>query len=180
MRLFTTSLLVATLGLSACATLRDSRLNPANLFSRSAPQELERDPSETINPLIPADEKPGFFKSLRNTTQEYTGEPVDQISNVVVEQVPGGSIVRASGISSYDNPFDVRLVPANDESVPVDGILTFRLEAEQAVSRRGPSRSTTQRVRTVTAAVLLTNNDLNGVRVIRVEGARNAQTAARR
>lgn len=177
MRLLTTCLLVATLGLTACATVRDSRVNPANWFGRSESGPIEKGPKDSVNPLLPEERRTSLFGSLRNTVEAFNGEPVDQISGLVIERVPGGAIIRATGVSAYDKPSSVRLTPATDDVTPVDGVLTFRLEAERP---RVLQRTTTQRVRTVTAAVRLSDNDLEAVRVIRVEGARNAQTTTRR
>ena len=173
MRLLTTSALIATLGLSACG---ESRLNPANWFGNSRSQPIQQVNVEQTNPLIPETERGGLFRAFR-PSDEYFGIPVDQISDLVIEQVPGGAIVVATGISDYDRPFDVRLIPENDDSEPVDGVLTYRLEA---VRLADAGRTTSTRVRTVTAAVRLTDRDLAGVNVIRVEGVRNAQTSSRR
>ena len=178
MRLLTTTLLVATLTVSACGTIRDSRINPFNWFGNSRSEPVQRDSRAQTNPLIPVDnQRRGLFSSVREQTEVYTGSPVDQVSTLVIERVPGGAIVRASGISSFDGPYSVRLTPTTDQAEPVDGVLTYRLEAERP---RDAGRTTTQRVRTVTAAVHLTDNELSQVKVIRVEGVRNAQSTTRR
>ena len=177
MRLLTTSLLIATLGLTACATVRESRINPANWFGRSQSEPTVRRSEETVNPLIPTERRTSLFKSLRNTVEVRNGQPIDQVSDLVIERVPGGAIIRATGISAHDRPFGVQLVPATDDATPVDGVLTYRLEVERP---RSLQRTTSQRVRTVTAAVRLSDQDLEFVRVIRVEGERNAQTTTRR
>lgn len=178
MRLLTTSLLVATLTVSACGTIRDSRINPFNWFGNSRSEPVRPDPRAQTNPLIPAEGgRQGLFNSLREQAEVYTGSPVDQVSSLVIERVPGGAIVRASGISSYDGPYGVRLTPATEDGEPVDGVLTYRLQAERP---RDAGRTTSQQVRTVTAAVHLTDRELSQVRVIRVEGVRNAQSTTRR
>jgi len=178
MRLLTTSLLVATLTVSACGTIRDSRINPFNWFGNSRSEPVQREPRAQTNPLIPVDnERRGLFNSLRQQAEVYSGRPVDQVSSLVIERVPGGAIVRASGISAYDGPYGVRMTPTTDEAEPVDGVLTYRLEAERP---RDAGRTTSQRVRTVTAAVHLTDQELSRVKVIRVEGVRNAQSTTRR
>ncbi|MEO0381123.1 MAG: hypothetical protein AAF252_12705 [Pseudomonadota bacterium] len=177
MRLLTTTVLIATLGVSACGTIRDSRVNPFNWFGTSRSAPVEREEVEQTNPLIPDDDSRGLFSGSRNASEEYNGTPVDQITALVIERVPGGAIVRATGVSAYDNPFRVQLTPTTDEATPVDGVLTYRLEAERI---RDATRTTSTRVRTVNAAVRLSDQDLSGVRVIRVEGVRNAQTTTRR
>jgi len=174
MRLLTTTVLIATLGLSACG---ESRLNPVNWFGNGRSQPVAQEAAVETNPLIPIEERGSLFRAFGRRDIEYTGTPVDQITELVIERVPGGAIVRASGVSSYDGPFGVQLTPANEDGEPVDGVLTYRLEAERP---RDVGRTTTTQVRTVTAAVRLTDRDLAGVRTIRVEGVRNAQTSARR
>lgn len=176
MRLLTTTILIATLGVSACGTIRDSRVNPFNWFGSSQSEPVARQEAEQTNPLIPEDERRGLFGRSRDA-DEYAGTPVDQITALVIERVPGGAIVLATGVSAYDNPFGVQLTPAEDDAAPVDGVLTYRLEAERA---RNAGRATSTRVRTVQAAVRLSDQDLSGVRVIRVEGERNAQSTTRR
>lgn len=177
MRLLTTTVLIATLTLSACGTIRDSRVNPFNWFGNARSEPVERDTRAETNPLIPVADRGGLFRSTRDVVEEYRGVPVDQVSGLVIERVPGGAIVRATGISAFDNPFAVRLSPTTDDFEPVDGVLTFRLEAERP---RRPSRTTSTRVRTVTAGLYLSDRELRDVRVIRVEGERNAQTTSRR
>lgn len=177
MRLLTTTVLMASLTLSACGVIRDSRVNPFNWFGNSRSQPIERDSRAETNPLIPVNERGGLFRSLRATVQEYQGSPVDQVSALVIERVPGGAIVRATGISSYDGPYGVKLTPTTEDAEPVDGVLTYRLEAERPRELR---RTTSTRVRTVNAGVYLSDRELRDVRVIRVEGVRNAQTTTRR
>lgn len=177
MRLLTTSFLIATLTLTACGTVRDSRLNPLNWFGRSQSEPITRQTQPEANPLIPQNVRRGLFRGGRERGDVFNGRPVDQVSDLVIERVPGGAIVRATGISSFDSPFSVQLTPATQAGTPVDGVLTYRLEAERPTDSR---RLTSDRQRTVTAAVHLTDEDLEAVRVIRVEGERNAQTTARR
>lgn len=177
MRLTLSALLVATLTLSACSAMRDSRMNPANWFGNSRSEPVAQDTPAETNPLIPADRGPGLFASLRDQTELYVGTPVDRITGLVIERVPGGAIVRATGVVDEDRVYDVRLITDSDENVPVDGVLTYRLSA---VHSDRPTRTLSERVRTVTAARRLTDQELAEIRVIRVEGVRNAQSTTRR
>ncbi|MEL7125755.1 MAG: hypothetical protein AAGK30_05970 [Pseudomonadota bacterium] len=172
---FTVLLLIGAMALGACST----RLNPFNWFGRgqsepvASPQEAEE-----VNPLIPQSERVRLnLFGLRDDDAEYPGGPVDQVSDLVIERVPGGAVIRAAGVPDYQGAFGVRLQPANDDEVPEDGVLTYRLEVIRPDGARvgGP-----ERVRTVTAARRVTDNQLAGVRTIRVEGLRNAQTSQRR
>ena len=175
MRSLTLLLLVTTLTLSACST----RLNPFNWFGRgqSEPVQVPREEAER-NPLIPDQERVRLnLFGLRDADAEYPGGPIDQVSDLVIERVPGGAIIRATGLADYQGAFGVRLHPDNDDEVPEDGVLTYRLEVIRPQGARvgGP-----ERVRTVTAARHVTDNQLAGVSTIRVVGLRNAQSSRRR
>ncbi|WP_415403046.1 hypothetical protein [Tateyamaria sp. SN3-11] len=178
MRLTTTTLIVATLTLSACGAIRDSRVNPFNWFGNSRSAPIEADSQAEVNPLIPERRRAGLFSSLRAQEQVYIGTPIDQVSDLVIERVPGGAIVRATGITAVDNVYDVRLTTVDDDEVQADenGVLTLRLRGVKPERR---SRTTSQRVRTVTAGMRLSDKELSRIRAIRVEGRRNVQTSSR-
>lgn len=173
MRILTTSLLVATLGLTAC----NSRVNPANWGRSSQPVSATQQTPGEVNPLIPEDNRQNLFGGLINPEVEYLGTPIDQVTQVVVESVPGGAIVRATGVASVQGVYEVQLTPSNIDAVAEDGVLTFRLEA---VYPEGAVRGGPERLRTVNAGVRLTDNQLADTRVIRIEGRQNAQTTRRR
>ncbi|MEL6449965.1 MAG: hypothetical protein AAFQ19_01800 [Pseudomonadota bacterium] len=177
MRLTTLTLLTATMTLTACGAVRDSRVNPFNWFGRSQSVPIERgaEDAREVNPLIPQ-ERGGVLSTLRDEP-EYPGIPVDQISDLVIERVPGGAIIRATGIADVDGVYDLRLTPANELIEPVDGVLTFRLEGIHLLDA---GRTTSQAQRTFTVARRLTDQQLASARIIRVEGERNAQTITRR
>lgn len=173
MRILTTSLLVATLGLTAC----NSRINPVNWGRGTQSVPTSQTAPEEINPLIPENPRGNILTSLTNPEDVYLGIPIDQVTSVVIESVPGGAIVRATGVADYQGFYDVQLTPANIDVLPEDGVLTFRLEGiypEEAV-RGGPAQ-----LRTVTVGVKLTDNQLAETNVIRVEARLNAQTTTRR
>jgi len=177
MRLLTTSLLVATMTVTACGAVRDSRVNPLNWFGNSRSEPIQRAPEKEDNPLIP-EERRGLFTSVRRETEVYLGTPLDQVSGLVIERVPGGAIVRATAIASVDGVYNVRLTPADEDSEPDEnGVLTYRFEGLKPADA---TRRSSQRQRTYNAALRLTDQELSRVRTIRVEGQRNAQTIARR
>jgi hypothetical protein len=176
MRLLTTTLLVATMTLSGCGAIRDSRVNPFNWFGQSRSQPAPRGTAAEANPLIPQ-ERRGLFSSFRSDNTPYLGTPVDQISDLVIERVPGGAIVRATGIASVDGVYDIQLTPANKELLPDEnGVLTYRFEGVKPEKRR---RNLTQNQRTFVAATRLTDRQMADIRTIRVEGVRNAQAVSR-
>jgi len=179
MRLLLPALLVATMTLTACAAVRDSRVNPFNWFGSSRSEPVRPDPRAATNPLIPETTRTGLFGN-RNQREIYVGTPIDQVTGLVIERVPGGAIVRATGVAGQDGVHDVRLTTETDnldEVIPVDGVLTYQL---RGVHPERVTRFHSQRVRTVTAARHLTDQELAQIRTIRVEGLRNAQTTARR
>ena len=169
----TTLLILATaLALSACG-FRDSRINPFNWFGQSRSVPVVRAEAST-NPLIP--QRGGLFSGLRKQEEVYAGRPFEQITDLTIERVPGGAIVRATGLAARQGIYAVQLTPANEDELPVDGVLTYRLEGVR------PDRNTpvgTVPTREVIAARRLTDQTLAGVRAIRVEGQLNAKIASR-
>lgn len=139
--------------------------NPMNWFGGDAPDESVLEPIESTNPLIP--QRTGIFQSS-NTPEPYLGAPVDTVTDLTLERVPGGVIIRATGVSASLGPFNARLTPATEDEVPVDGVLTYRLEAQLSQATAGP------RPRQVTVARLLTDQELEGTRTVRVEAVQNA------
>lgn len=169
------ALILVSLIVSACG-IRDSRLNPFNWFGNS--REAAAPAPVNTNPLIPR-QREGLFNSraARERANAYRGQPVDTITELAIERVPGGAIVRAKGVSRFQNTYDVRLIPAIEDEVPQDGILEYRLEA---VVPEKPVAGGPQRVRTIFAGRSLTDQQLEGVRSIRVAGVQNARIASRR
>ncbi|MEX0311218.1 MAG: hypothetical protein AB3N17_13350 [Tateyamaria sp.] len=177
MRLILPALLVATMSLSACSAVRDSRANPFNWFGGGRSEPVQPDPRAATNPLIPEVTRAPLFSGSRNREVAYVGTPIDQVTGLVIERVPGGAIVRATGIAGQDNVSDIRLVTDSIDNEPVDGVLTYRLSG---IHPGQATRALNQRVRTVTAATYLSDRELADIRVIRVEGLRNAQATSRR
>ncbi|MDC0737238.1 hypothetical protein N6L24_03010 [Cognatishimia sp. SS12] len=157
-------LLVSTLVLTSCGTVRDSRLNPFNWFGRA--ERVETVDAEEINPLIPRKRDSIFDRE----EVAYPGVPVANITELRVERVSGGALIRAKGIAATQGAFEALLEPENDDELPVDGVLTYRLLAIQPAGfRQGTPQS-----RELNIARFRTLQDLDGVRVIRVVGAQNA------
>lgn len=161
------ALLIAAFILSGCGT----RLNPFNWFGngRSAPAEAQ-DP-ETVNPLLP-----GGRRAERNAPAPYLGLPIDSVTELNLDPIPGGVIVRATGVARMQGGYDVFLSSATEDQTPVDGVLTFRFEI---LLPAGQQPVGTARSREIVVARRLTDQDLAGVRSIRVEGARNALVSRR-
>ena len=160
-------LILSAMVLGSCTTVRDSRLNPFNWFGRSVSQPVASDVA--VNPLIPR-RAVSIFRSDR--AESYEGSRVGEVSELLIERRPGGAIIRATGVADRQGPFDLRLVEAEAESDA--DTLTYDLRAYQPRNRSGSDWS-----RTVTAAVWLTDDELAGIREIRVRGARNVQVSRR-
>ena len=166
-------LLVSTITLTACGAVRESRINPFNWFGQSRSEAIQS--KKNTNPLIP-EKSGGIFSSLRAKDAEYAGIPYEQVTNLTIERVPGGAIIRASGLAARQGYYAVQLTPANEDELPVDGVLTYRLEGVR------PSVNTpagTAPTREVIAARRVTDQTLRGVQTIRVEGQQNALVSRR-
>lgn len=161
-------LALSALILSSCGAARDSRLNPFTWFGRSqsTPVVTETD----VNPLIPARRASLFTGS--GEPAPYAGWDIGEVSELLVERRPGGAVIRATGISDRQGPYEVRLVRIGEESDATT--LTYALRGIQTRGPRGSDWS-----RTLTAATWLTDNELAGIRTIRVKGARNMRSVRR-
>lgn len=160
-------LLVAALGLSACS----SRLNPMNWFGGSKEVALTEEEKAKLNPLLPQ-EGPGILGERPGTN--YLGTPVARVDELRVERVPGGAIIRATGLATVQGAYSVKLDPRNDGKV-VKGVLSYDLKAVQ-----NPRYATgPESARRLLVAHKLTDQQLEGVRVIKVYSKSNARQARR-
>ncbi|MCR8826662.1 hypothetical protein [Pseudosulfitobacter koreensis] len=175
MRLTLSALLISSLALGGCAAVRDSRVNPFNWFGSSRSEPVVAEPAASTNPLIPVGGV-GLFQRGRAERNLYQGAPIDTVSDLVVERVPGGAIIRASGISPTQGLYEVQLTPENEDDEAVDGVLSYRLEGR--LPENAPAGGSVA-TRTVTAAHAVTEQQLRGVTTIRVVGATNARTTRR-
>ncbi|MWB77980.1 hypothetical protein GLS40_08105 [Pseudooceanicola sp. 216_PA32_1] len=160
--------LIATLVVGGCGT----RLNPFNWFGRA--QSAPVTASGETNPLIP--ERAGQSMMRRNAP--YTGQPVDTITGLTIERLPGGAIIRVEGVSAIQGAYKVRLIPdveASGKDVVTDGVLSYTLMAQL------PERAAvgTEASRRITAARFVNDQTLAQVRTVRVSGARNSMTTRR-
>ena len=130
-------------------------LNPLNWFRSDAGEETV----ETVNFERPADQRP----------------LVAEVTALVIEPMPGGAIVRATGLPPEQGWHTAELVRETGDE-PVESVLTFAFRAIPPVAR---TRVSTQQSRELTVALYLSDFDLANVRQIRVVGARNARVARR-
>ncbi len=150
------SLLVAMalmLTLTACGAIRESRLNPLNWFGRA----------QATAPVSLA--TPGTGSDPRALVQ--------QIVSLSVEPLPGGAIVRATGLPPTQGYWRGDLIPRD---VDADGRLVFDF---RIVPPPQPARVSTPFSREVTVASYLSDQKLAGIRTIIVQGELNALSSGR-
>ncbi|MEK6217038.1 MAG: hypothetical protein N2B03_07460, partial [Boseongicola sp.] len=100
---------------------------------------------------------------------------VAEITALVIEPMPGGAIVRATGLPLEQGWHTGELIIETGEE-PGDGVLVY---AFRAVPPATPTRVSTQQSRELIVARFLSDFELASVRQIRVVGARNSRVARR-
>ncbi len=171
MRKPVTLLILATVTLTGCATVSESRFNPLNWFGSSQPDPSAMNPADAeVNPLIPA-RRLSLFQN--NQPEAFAGRPIAEITELLVERRPGGAIIRATGQASRVGPFDVRLITDETDDDPTTLVLDLK-----ALQQAGP-RNVGPLARQVTVARWITDQELRAVRTITVRGANNARTVRR-
>jgi hypothetical protein len=142
--------LCAVLALAAC----DSRLNPFNWFGQSEPVE-----DLVLVPAAPGDPRP----------------LVAEILEVTAEPMPGGAILTVTARAATQGWWDADLVlREGDGTDPAAPVYDFRVQPPLR-----PAPVSTPQSREVTAAVFLSDDELDGVRSITVQGAANARAVRR-
>ncbi|TNF19979.1 MAG: hypothetical protein EP318_12945 [Rhodobacteraceae bacterium] len=162
--------LVLAMGLSGCSGVRDSGLNPFNWFGGSTSRKVVAEPQETeVNPLIPK------RRSLleKRPDPPYAGTLVQDVTEVHARRTPGGAVLEVTGVLRSLGGHDLRLVEQDDNDPTT---LTYEFLAVQNPAGQGVG---TPHVRTVTAALALTDQELDGVRVITVISETNRRTVRR-
>lgn len=165
-------LIAASLTVSGCGGWQDSRANPRNWFGGSDEVELNTDAAQNANPLLPADQDDSGLFSREAPADESI--LIASVTELRVERTSTGAIIYAEGLAARDGAYNVRLRTSDDAS---EGTLAFQFRADY------PSYATsagTEATRTLRAAASLSNADLAGIRVIRVEAANNARETRRR
>ena len=153
-------LLISTLALSAC----QSRINPVNWFGNNRNDAVITD----SNPLIPEETEAGQSFFAQEQAVAYVGQPVQQVTNMEVHRVPEGQLVMAVGVSAVHGTHDARLV-ARDGG-PEGGVLTLDF---MAIPPREPIIGGSDVSREITTATVLTDQQMAGVRTIRVISTNN-------
>jgi hypothetical protein len=145
------AVLCLTLMLAGCGGFKDSKLNPFNWFGQS---------QETQKVALP--ERPKDQRAL-----------VETVLTMQVEEVPGGAIIRATGLTPTQGWWKADLV-----AQPVDEngrlVLEFRIFPPVETTRVNTPRS-----REVVVAEYMSNIKLGPVREVVVQGVSNARAARR-
>lgn len=155
-------ILCALLTTTACARLTESRLNPLNWFGPSAPV-ANVDSAGNLRPLVTSDMLSGM---------QDRRVVIDTVDTLTVSRTAEGALVTATGTAVKQGAYNAQLVPVD----VLNGTLIFELRVEMpdGFQAQGPAQS-----RRVTVARALDQENLNGVRLIRVQAARNARTSSR-
>jgi len=157
-------LLCSALLLTGCASIQQSRLNPFNWFGGPIqPTAAPLDANGELRPLVPEN---------AGATMTDTRVLIDQITSLRVNRTPDGVILTATGLAAAQGRFNAQLVPTGYDN----GVLGFAFRVAVPEGATDVGRDATRRI---TVARVLTQAELQGVRTIRVQAARNAQTARR-
>ena len=146
--------LMVVLTLGACGAVRESRLNPFNWFGRS----------ERAQPVVAPE------------AQVVPGDPREQVADVtalVIEQVTGGAIVRATGLAPRQGYWQAELVPrdVDDKGGLVFDFLVFPPTRATGVS--------TPQSREIVVAYFLSTFKLQSIGTITVQGKGGARSVRR-
>lgn len=144
------AVLSAALVLSSCASVRNSRLNPFNLFGNSTPSTNVAAPETRVDQRL----------------------LVQQVTGLVLEPSPGGVIVRATGLPPTQGYWEAELVPGE----VTDGKIVYEFRVFPPLSRKIVA---TPRSREIEVAAYLSNNKLAKINEISVQGASNSRSSRR-
>ncbi|TMV08721.1 hypothetical protein FGK63_06260 [Ruegeria sediminis] len=169
------ALLVASVSLTACSSWQNSRANPTNWFGDSTSTTVEASATaQETNPLVPQSSGKGLFARPDEVDRSV---PIAVVSELRIDPTNTGAIIFASGVAARQGAFGAELRPDPSEENAKNGVLayTFRVIYPEEPTTQGPERS-----RTVSDAVNVTTQELEGIRLIRVSGQQNAREARRR
>lgn len=153
------ALLVTTMVLAGCGAVRDSRVNPLNWFGESRSEARSSGRAD-----------------LGPTSAGVDNRPlVPQVTAMSIERTSSGAIVRAEAVMPSAGWWDPQLMAENFGRAP-GGVLTFRFVA---AAPRTPVAVPNPAARTITAAVALTQAQLDTASEVVVVGAENSRSARR-
>jgi len=145
------AVLAATMTLSACGRVADSRLNPLNWFGRESVETV------AANAEVITDGR----------------QLVDQVTELAVDATPEGAIIRAVGLPPVQGFWDAELVRV-ESADPSLAVYEFRVLPP--LVRRAQS---TPQSREIIAGAALSNRQLASIRSIVVRGQRSQRSVNR-
>lgn len=148
------TLSVMALALTGCG-IGDSALNPFRWLSQEEP--VERLSEVDIAPLI--EDRP----------------LVQSVDALVSERLPGGIIIRATGLPPSQGWFDAQLVREVSAATGT-GVIVYSFRARPPEEK---TRVSTKQSRELVAGAYLSDIELAGITSIRVLSASNARTVGR-
>lgn len=154
-------LLSATIALTGCERISNSSFNPLNWFG-------------SVEPAAPVDATTGELLPLTPANADSVIDARTLAGTIVsmsVERTPDGAIVRATGTTTAPSQFNAQLVPIDASGGRLT--LAMRFETPQSVT------SAAVEPRQITAAYVVDNAVLAGIRTIQVQGANNALSRRR-
>ncbi len=163
------ALILVSVTLSGCSAVRESRFNPFNWFGQSREEAVATAESGEANTLIPR--RSSIFRD--NEIEEYAGVPLEEVRALTVERVPGGALIRVTGLAARQGAYDLRLDADEDADA---GTLAYTLRGVYNPQIRNTGAEAT---REFTAATKVTDQDLQGIRTIRVSARTNARSVRR-
>ncbi|MBT8459019.1 MAG: hypothetical protein HKP37_05010 [Boseongicola sp.] len=149
----TTLLVITAIALSGCGS--GVSLNPFNWFSQEEPVEQLND----VDIAQFVDDRP----------------LVQSVEGLVIERLPGGVIIRATGLPPMQGWYDAQLVREGGAAAGT-GVAVYSFRARPPEQ---PTRVSTQQSRELIAAAFLSNIELEAISSIRVIAASNARSARR-
>ncbi|MCG7492681.1 hypothetical protein [Thalassobius sp. Cn5-15] len=167
-------LLISSVVLAGCGQsgLGQSRLNPLNWFGSAKPvTAVPATTDATVNPLIPE-------RSRLARDDTYQGELVANITDLIVEQTPGGALLRVNALAAAQGSHDVRLEALN-EGEPIAGVLVYELRAIPLNPRFRDAKVGSEATRRITAAAFVSEQTLARVNSIEVRGLNNTLASRR-
>jgi len=148
-------LVLVTLSLADCGRIRDSRLNPFNWFGRAQA-------TATTTTLAPNEAADGR-------------QLIREVTDLTLEKMPTGVIVRATGLPPTQGWWEAELV-AENHGLPVEGVVTYRFLVYQPP---GATAVSTPQSRAITAAAYISIPRLAEITKIVVQAESNSRETRR-
>lgn len=131
----------------------------------------------SVNSLNPFNWWGGEEETFAVTPEGEIVDPrplIGEVTALVAEPVPGGVLIRATGLPPTQGFWDAALLPPNPELTPdEDGVLAFEFRAAAPLTPQGVG---TPRTREIVTGYFLTNQDLASIRTVTIVGERNSRS----